>query len=267
MSVGSAEICEAEVSDDAFLGGALMLLQPKAGYRAGVDAVLLAAAVPDNGGRPARALDVGAGVGTAGLCLARRCPGISAALLEREPELVELARRNVERNGIAERCSVAEADLGDCSDAELSALGIAAGSFDHVIANPPFHVTSEGTAARAPLKANAHAMTADGLERWARFLARMTKPGGTATVIHKAETLAELLSAMDARFGALRILPVHAQAEQPAIRVVVQGIKGSKAPSLLLAPLVLHNESNKPSAAAEAITRHGKALDLSARAR
>ena len=105
-------------------------------------------------------------------------------------------------------------------------------------------------------------MDSDGLERWARFLARMARPGGTATVIHKAEALTELLAAMDARFGALRILPVYAQAERPAIRVIVQGIKGSKAPSLLLAPFVLHEADNRPSAAAEAITRHGQALDL-----
>lgn len=267
MSVGTAPVSDKAVSDDAFLGGALMLLQPRAGYRAGVDAVLLAAAVADNVGRPARALDVGAGVGTAGLCLARRCPEISVTLFEREPELAELARRNVERNGFAERCSVAEADLGDCTDAELSALGIAAGSFEHVIANPPFHTQGEGTAAPSRLKADAHAMDSDGLERWARFLARMAKAGGTATVIHKAEALTGLLAAMEARFGALRILPVQAQAARPAIRVIVQGTKGSKAPSLLLAPLVLHATNNGPSAEAEAITRHGQALDLAARAR
>ncbi len=149
------------VTDDAFLGGALAILQPKSGYRAGVDAVLLAAAVPCAAGR---AIDVGAGVGTAGLCLARRCTQMSVALFERETELIGLARENVDRNGLAQRVTVAEGDIGDASDEELRALGIAAGTFDHVLANPPFHVEGDGTAAFDRLKAAAHAMPEAGLE-------------------------------------------------------------------------------------------------------
>lgn len=247
-------------TDDAFLGGALMVLQPRSGYRAGVDAVMLAAAVPAVSGRPGRVLDAGAGVGTAGLCLARRCPEVSVVLLDREPELAELARRNVDRNGLAERCSVAEADLGDCSDAELSALGIAAGSFDHVIANPPFHVEGEGTAALDALKAASHAMPAAGLEAWSRFLARMARPGGTATVIHKAEALPELLAVLGKRFGGLRVLPIHAQAYAPAIRVIVQGMKGSKAPPALLPAFVLHGADGGFTPEAGEILRRGGAL-------
>lgn len=252
-----------QVTDDAFLGGALMILQPKSGYRAGIDAVLLAAAVRAAASRLVRALDVGAGVGTAGLCLARRCPEVTVCLFEREPALLELASENVGRNKLADRVTVAEGDIDGTLDAELRELGIAAGSFDHVLANPPFHVEGEGTAAADRLKAGAHAMPAAGLEQWSRFLARMTRPGGTATIIHKAEALPDLLLGLGKRFGALRVLPVHAQADAPAIRVIVQGVKGSKAPLAIAPAFVLHDESGSFSSKAEAILRHGGALEIS----
>jgi tRNA1(Val) A37 N6-methylase TrmN6 len=249
-------------TDDAFLGGALRILQPKSGYRAGVDAVLLAAAVRCAAGRPARAVDVGAGVGTAGLCLACRCPEISVALFEREPELVALARENIHRNTLSDRVAVAAGDIDSVTDAELGGLGIAAGSFDHVLANPPFHVEGDGTAAVDRLKAAAHAMPAAGLEQWSRFLARMAKPGGTATIIHKAEAVADLLEGLARRFGALRVLPIHARPNEPAIRVIVQGTKGSKAPLAVLPAFVLHDDSGAFSPGAQAILRHGGALEI-----
>lgn len=264
--IGPGEMWPEPVTDDAFLGGALRILQPKNGYRAGVDAVLLAAAVPFAAGRPGRALDVGAGVGTAGLCLARRCPEISVALFEREPALVRLADENIRRNNLTGRVTVAAGDIDSVSDAELGALGIAAGSFDHVLANPPFHVEGDGTAAADRLKAAAHAMPATGLEQWSRFLARMAKPGGTATIIHKAEALPDLLAGICKRFGAVRVLPLHAQADAPAIRVIVHGTKGSKAPPMLLPAFVLHSANGGFSAEAENILRHGGGLAIAGRA-
>jgi len=256
------EIREDETTDDAFLGGSLKILQPKSGYRAGVDAVLLAAAVSGLTRRMIRVLDVGAGVGTAGLCLARRCPETSVALIEREPALSTLAEENVRRNDLSAQVTVAQADIDEASDDELCALGVAAGSFDHVIANPPYHVEGDGTAAADRLKAKAHAMPAAGLEQWSRFLARMAKAGGKATIIHKAEAMPALLEAFGRRFGGLRVLPIHAQAAAPAIRVIVQGTKGSKAPLMLLPAFVLHEERGSFSPGAQAILRHGGALEI-----
>jgi tRNA1(Val) A37 N6-methylase TrmN6 len=250
------------VTDDAFLGGALHILQPRKGYRAGVDAVLLAAAVPWKPGVPERALDVGAGVGTVGLCLARRCLDIRVVLYEREPALARIARENVRRNRLEDRATVAEGDVGNASAAELAGLGLAAESFDHVLANPPFHVEGDGTRAANGLKAGAHEMAGDGLERWIRFLARMAKPGATATIVHKAEALPELLAALGNRFGALKIVPVHPRDGEPAIRVIVQGIKGSRAPLGLMPGFVLHASGDAPSPAAEAVLRRGAGLAL-----
>lgn len=259
-SVNDAAGAEGDApTDDAFLGGALQILQPAAGYRAGLDAVMLAAAVTADG--QARVLDVGAGVGTAGLCLARRATSARITLFEKEPALARLARENVARNGLGDRVGVIEGDIG-LSAVAAQALGLAPESFDHVMANPPFHVSGGGTPAAEPLKAAAHAMPDDGLERWARFMARMAVPGGTVTVIHKAEALPRLLAAFEGRFGALQILPLHPRAAAAAHRIIVAACKGSRAPATLLAGFVLHADNGGFTPEADAILRGGAALPM-----
>ncbi len=248
------------VSDDAFLGGRLMILQPRQGYRAGLDAVMLAAAVDDRQGKPFTLLDAGAGVGTAGLCVAWRCPAVRVVLVEREPDLAQLARQNIARNGLAERVSVLEADIANVSQAALSACGVAEGSFDHVIANPPYHTEGTGTLAPHALKAAAHAMPGAGLDDWCRFLARMARPGGAALIIHKTAALPDLLSALDGRFGGLAARPLHSFAREPAGRILLSGIKGSRAPFRLEAGLVLHEAENRFTAGAEGVLRLGQSL-------
>lgn len=251
-----------ELTDDAFLGGALSILQLRSGYRAGLDAVMLAAAIPDaKGGRPLRVLDIGAGVGTAGLCLARRLPSAEVVLLEREQQLAELAAENIRRNNLAGRVRIVAATVG-AAPADLRANALADESFDHVIANPPYHTTGAGTLAPDALKAGAHAMDGEELDRWARFMARMALPGGAATIVHKADALACVLDALGTRFGALKIMPLHPRPGAPASRVLVQGIKGSRAPLQILPGFVLHDEGNGFTDAAQEILRNGAPLPL-----
>jgi tRNA1(Val) A37 N6-methylase TrmN6 len=250
-----------EITDDAFLGGALKLLQPRTGYRAGIDAVLLAAAAPCMKGGHERVLDAGGGVGTVGLCVARRCPDAAAVLLEREPMLVALANENARRNSLADRVQVFSGDIL-ASATEMAGLGLVAESFDHVLANPPFHVDGEGTRSPDALRSVAHSIPEGDLDQWGRLLARMAVPGGTATLIHKAEALGRVLGALSGRFGGLKILPIYPRAGQPAIRVIVQGNKGSRAPLTLLPGLILHGEGNAFTPAAELILRSGAGLEL-----
>jgi tRNA1(Val) A37 N6-methylase TrmN6 len=246
-------------TDDAFLGGRLSLLQPGTGYRAGIDGVLLAATV---GARPgAQVLDVGAGVGVVGLCVAQRLPDVRVTLVERDAGLAALARRNIERNGLAGRARVIEADalkpLGESPE-----LAAAVESFDHVLANPPFHVEGRGTAARDPVEAGANAMPAGGLDRWLRFMAAMARPGGQVTLIHRAEALPELLPALAGRFGGAVVLPLHPRAGQPALRVIVRAVKGSRAPLELRPGLVLHNGDGSFRPPIAAVLRDGAGLPL-----
>jgi tRNA1(Val) A37 N6-methylase TrmN6 len=244
-------------TDDAFLGGALNILQPETGYRAGLDAVMLAAAVGTEDALDL--LDVGAGVGTAGLCVARRIPSTRVTLFEKEPALVRLARENVQRNGLGDRVRVLEGDVG-LSAESAQGIGLEAESFRCVIANPPFHDLGAGSLSADHLKAVAHAMPEGSLERWVRFMARMAAPGGSVALIHKAEALPRLLEALDGRFGGLQVLPLHPNASAPAQRVIVMGRKGSRAPLALLPGFVVHGADGAFTPQAQAILREGNAL-------
>jgi tRNA1(Val) A37 N6-methylase TrmN6 len=246
-------------SDDAFLGGRLRLFQPACGYRAGIDGVLLAATVEARTG--ARILDAGSGVGVVGLCLARRLPGVDVTLVERDLGLAALARRNADRNGLGAQVHVVEADILRPLGASRT-LAERAESFDHVVSNPPFHVDGRGTAAGDPVKAGANAMPAGALDRWVRFMAAMTRPGGLLTLIHRAEALTEVLTALAGRFGGAVVVPLHPRDGVPAIRVLVRAMKGSRAPLELRPGLVLHGAGNAFRPRIAAVLRDGAALPL-----
>lgn len=248
---------------DAFLGGRLMLSQPEAGYRAGLDAVLLAATVPAATANLAPTIaDLGAGVGAVGLAAVTRLPGLCAVMVEREPALAMLCRDNIARSGLGARAEVIIADL-EAPARDLETAGLTADRFDCVVANPPFQIEGDGHLPPNQLRARAHAMPAGGIERWARAMARLVKPGGTVAMIHRADALAELLAVFSGRFGALRVLPVLPRAGQPAGRVIIAGRKGSRAPLSLLPGLVVHGEQGHGfTPMLEAILRHGAGLDL-----
>ncbi|AGK59247.1 methyltransferase small [Hyphomicrobium denitrificans 1NES1] len=246
-------------TDDLFLGGALAIRQPKNGYRAGTDAVLLAALMAPETLAAGPVLDVGAGVGVIGLCVAQRCPSARAVLLERDPCLAALARDNVHRNAVSDRVSVVETDIARAT-AALEGARIKSESFPVVLANPPYHDERRSTVAESPLKAVSHQMSEDRLEIWARFMCRMAAPGGRAAMIHKAEALSRILETFEGRFGSIGVLPIYAYAGEPAIRVIVDGIKGSRAPLYMRPGLVLHTPEQRFVPEIEAIFRHGAPL-------
>ena len=249
----------APTTDDLFLGGALTILQPRNGYRAGTDAVLLAALMAPETLGAGPVLDVGAGVGVIGLCVARRCPSARVILLERDPCLAALARDNVQRNNMSDRVSVVETDLARAT-AALEVADIKSESFPVVLANPPYHDDRRSTLAESPLKAVSHQMSDDLLDAWARFMCRMAAPGGRAAMIHKAEALPRILETFEGRFGSIAVLPIHARAGEPAIRVIVEGVKGSRAPLYIRPGLVLHTPEQSFVPEIEAIFRHGAPL-------
>ena len=249
-----------ETTCDMFLGDRLAIHQPARGYRAGVDAVLLAACVRPKSNMTTL-LDIGAGAGTVGLCAAARLPQLSAVLLEREPALSALSSRNINVNALADRARAICASV-TASASELAASGITPESFDVCVANPPYHDEDAGTPAGDALKAASHAMPPDALDDWARFMARMTRGGGQALMIHKAEALPRILAAMAPRFGRLRVLPIYARPDTRAIRVIVEGVKGSRAPLEIRPGLILHGEGNAFTPAASAILRQGAGLEI-----
>lgn len=236
-------------SPDAFLGGRIALRQPAKGHRAGTDAVLLAACVPD---RAARAVDVGAGVGAAGLCAIARVPGLDMTFAEIDPGLVELCRGNILDSDFGGRARAVQADVLAASGRR--AAGLQEGGFDLVLTNPPFLDPKSSRASPDPARALAH-VAAGGLEAWMKAALALLRPGGHFLMIHRADALADALGAARWRIGGLRLMPVHAKAGEPAVRLLVSGKKGSRAPLAILPPLVLHQADGAFTPQAEAIHR------------
>ncbi len=249
------------LTDDAFLGGALHLLQPRKGARAGTDAVMLAASVAAKG--QAQMLDAGCGVGAVALCLAWRLTDAHVTGVEIDSALVELARRNAVRNSLSERVAVIEGDVTSVF-AGLEARGVRREGYDHVVANPPYLPEDRARAPGDAGKRRAHVMTPGGLDAWVRFLATCAAPRGKLWMIHRADALPAVLAALEGRFGGVRLFPLFPRAGAPAMRVIVSATKGSRAALQLLPGLTLHHPEGGYTPAAEAVLRHGAALPLDA---
>ncbi|MCV9939664.1 methyltransferase [Boseaceae bacterium BT-24-1] len=240
-----------EIAEDRLLGGRLRLLQPVKGHRAGSDAVLLAAAVPELGEGPLA--DFGAGVGTVGLAVALQQPGLSVVLVERDPELAALAARNAELNGLAGRVHTMVGVIGE-RNADLARDGLTAASMAWVAMNPPFFESGEVRESPIANRRAAH-VAGQSLEDWLKEARRVLKPGGGVSLIHRAEALGTILTGLGTGFGAIEIRPIHGQAERPAIRVIVSARLGSKKPAALLPALVLNGVDGRFTAFSEALHR------------
>ncbi|HEY2185871.1 MAG TPA: methyltransferase [Xanthobacteraceae bacterium] len=246
-------------SEDAVLGGRLRLRQLRRGHRIGHDAVLLAAACPGHAGE--RAVDLGAGVGAAGLALAARVEDISVTLVEVDARLAALARENAKLNGLHARVDVANLDVA-APPHDFAAAGLLPDSVMRVLMNPPFNDPARQRASPDSVRRSAHVAQPRMLAAWVRTSARLLRPSGTLTLIWRADALGEVLNVLTRAFGAVTVLPVHSKPQQPAVRVVVRATKGSRAPLRLLPGFALNDDTGGPTAAAEAVLRGGATLPL-----
>lgn len=243
---------------DAFLAGRITLSQPRHGFRAGFDSVLLGAAVA---GGAKTLLDLGAGVGTAGLVALTLGRAERVTLVERHRETSALARENVEANGFAGRAEVLELDVSAPGPVRHAA-GLEANHFNAVIANPPFFEAGQGTLAPEASRADARHMAQEGLDAWIRCAAGCATAGGEFIIVYPAQGLALLLAGLTPRFGAVTILPISPRPGMPATRMLVRGRKGSRAPLTLLASRALHGADGRDFAPEfDAIFRGDAVLD------
>jgi tRNA1(Val) A37 N6-methylase TrmN6 len=242
-----------ETSEDAVLGGRLRLRQPRTGHRIGHDAILLAAAT--GGHATEHAVDLGAGVGAAGLALAVRVPGLKVALVEIDAALCDLAAANARLNKLDDRVSVLTADAAETR--------LPAGSADRVLMNPPFRDASRQNVSPDPRRRLAHAAAPGLLPRWIASAARLLKPQGLLTLIWRADGLSDVQAALANAFGDIAVLPVQPRVDAPAIRVLVRAVKSGHGSHKAYPALVLNDERGRPTAAAEAVLRGGATLDIS----
>lgn len=240
----------------SWLGGKLRLVQASTGHRVGTDAALLAAVSRIDRGL---AIDLGCGVGAAGLAVAIACPESSVRLIDNATEALALAARNIALNNLAQRAAVVAADAL-APAAERRKAGLAAGSADLVLTNPPFGVAERMRASPDAARASAHMMPKDGLSRWIACAADLLKPRGVLTMIHRADALGDILAALPRDLGGVAIRPVHPRADQPATRILFRAVKQSKTPLALLPPLVLHDVNGPFTPLADALHRGEAAL-------
>jgi tRNA1(Val) A37 N6-methylase TrmN6 len=237
---------------DAILGGRLRLRQRRDGHRVGLDATLLAAAA----GAPVESfIDVGAGVGAVALALLQRWPDATAQLIEIDPALAALAKDNAALNGLSARARIIAADL--LAPKSRRAAGLADEGADLVVTNPPYLAADAARVSPDPLRARAHIAGADAtaLAEWVVACLALLAPGGRFVMIQRADSLAKLLPGFTGRLGDLALRPVHPRADAPAIRLLISGVKGSKAPLRLLPGLILHRDDGAPTPLAAAIQR------------
>jgi tRNA1(Val) A37 N6-methylase TrmN6 len=247
-----------ETSEDAVLGGRLRLRQPLRGHRVGHDAILLAAATGARAGE--HAVDLGAGVGAAGLALAARVDGLKVTLVEIDDGLCALAGDNARLNAFADRVKVLACDAED-ADA-LGAAGLAAGSVDRVLMNPPFHDATRQNVSPDARRRLAHVGEPGLLPRWIASAARLLAPPGVLTMIWRADALADVQGALTAEFGGIAVLPVYPRPDAPAIRVLVRAVKSGAGAPRSYPGLVLNDQDGRPTAAAEAVLRGGETLNI-----
>ncbi len=260
VSADAAPKSDVELTVDAFLGGRFEALQPARGHhRAGLEAILLAAAVREGAGL---VVDFGAGVGVAGFAVAARLAASRVVLVEREPDLCEAARLALARPanaGFAARATIAAVDIA-APEAQRVAAGVPRAMADVAIMNPPFRAAGGGTASPQRARRAAHVL-AGGLDPWLRAAAAALRPGGDLVAIVAATLLPDLLAAIGNRFGGLSLLPIHPRADAPALRLVVRGRKGGRAAPSLLPGLVLHGPAgNHFLPPVEAMLRDGASL-------
>jgi len=240
---------------DAFLGGRVALIQPPSGHRAGLDAALLQALVP--AASSGHAIDLGAGVGTAGFAAAARAPALSVVGIERDPDLVALGDAALQRPENAAFAARVRLLCGDAADgpALREAIGLGARGVDWVLMNPPFNAVERMRPSPHAARRAAH-LAADGLiAAWCATAALLLKHGGRLGLIHRAAALPEVLAALSGRFGDIRLLPVRAAAGDAAIRIVIRARRGRRTPLALLPGLTLHQPDGSWTGEAEAILR------------
>jgi tRNA1(Val) A37 N6-methylase TrmN6 len=247
------------LTEDGFLGGRLRVLQPDKGYRAGIDAVFLAATIPCQAGESV--YEAGIGTGVAALCTLARTPQVHLTGIEVASRYAMLCEENAKRNGFGANLRVIHADIKEALRKDLAIMP-AHGSFNHAFANPPYFEDAKSTPSPVFLKAQAHTFGPGDLELWIKVLHTMVATRGTVSIVHRPDTLGRLLNVMEDRFGDIRIAPLYAREGTAASRVIVQGVKGSKAPMQLLPGLVLHDQNSQFTPEANAILRDGQGWRL-----
>lgn len=253
MSAADAD----EVIETTLLNGRVKLLQPKLGFHASIDTVFLAASVSAKGSD--EILDIGCGVGSAGLCVLARLPKIKLTGIDIQPEMVDLACQNAALNDVSRQTRFVHGDLRTEKDINDNAFG-------SVIMNPPYQEAGTHTPSPTRNKALSHGEEASGasLEEWVKYAHRKLKQGGTLVAIHRADRMDDIVSTLTRRrwFGSIVVYPLYSRQGDDAKRIIVRARKERFAPLVLKTGMVIHEADGKYTNGAQAVLGAAEALDL-----
>ncbi len=243
-----------EVTRDKFLGGKIEVLQPSGnGHRSGLDAILLAATLPQD--CMGSVADLGSGSGVAGLAAIALRPQLNVLLVENNPVMAGLAYQTFNLAGnsaLSTRVEVLEADV-TLTGVNRQNAGLSDNSFEFVIMNPPYLDASSNRSSNDQVKAEAHMMGYGGLDAWMRTATCILKPGGMLAMIYRSQSIGQIIAATQGRFGDLQIMPIHPKTDQPAKLLLIRAIKGSRAPISFVPPVVIHDDDGSFTSKARAI--------------
>lgn len=242
------------ISEDYLLNGRVLVRQPVDGYRIAIDPIILAASINAQPGETI--IDLGAGVGAASLCLAARIPECRIVALEIQRTSVRLAAENIALNNMRDKIEILHGDLLQPPPR------LAAGTYAHVMTNPPYLEAIKGRPSPNDHKALSNVESTVTLEQWARFALLMVRPKGTVTFIHRADRLDEILSYFQGKLGDITIFPLWPGNNKPAKRIIIRGRKNSNAPLKILPGLVLHLEDGRYTPEAENILRNAYPINI-----
>lgn len=204
-------------------------LQPKRGFRSGIDAVLLAATVPAKSGETV--LEIGCGVGVASLCLDARVTGLRMTGVELQPDYADLAVQNA---------TASQADLNIvCADLRALPADLRQRQFNHVMMNPPYYDRSHGHAANDAGRDVALAGDTP-LSDWLDIGIRRLAPKGRLTIIQHMTRLPEILTAVTGRLGSVVLRPIAAHCDAAPGLFLLQATHSGRAPFHMASPLIMH---------------------------
>jgi tRNA1(Val) A37 N6-methylase TrmN6 len=249
-------------SQDLFLGGRVALVQERGGHRAGLDAALLQAALPDEA--TGNVADLGTGNGVVALSVAARAAAVRVTGIDRDADALACARAALalpHNARFSRRVHLVEADL--CAPrAAREAAGLADAGFDWLLMNPPFASADRVRASPDAARRGAHVAGPEALAAWIASAAGLARARGRLAVIHRAEALPALLDALAGRFGGVRLLPFFPRPGEPASRIVVGAVRASRAPLAIRPGLVLHELDGSWTDTAQALLEGRATLPL-----
>ena len=240
-------------TEDRLLGERILLRQPKTGYRVAIDPIFLAASIQPQPGETI--LDIGAGVGAASLCLATRCPQVKVIGIELHRDSVRYAADNIQLNELRDRVEILQGDL------LRPPPRLAAGTFSHVMTNPPHLDSNSNNSSPYESKAISNLEGEADFAQWARFCLLMVRPKGTVTFIYRTDRLDQALSFFIGKLGNITVYPLWPGQNKPAKRVLIRGIKNTGGLLKLQPGMILHHSNGQYTVEAEQILRHAKGIE------